>query len=554
MAADTSTLYAKISTIQFSDFTPSRITRPSSNHLLQEHDPVADLCSASVARGNRERSHSAMVCSNIPLKGRYVDVEITQSFPGGIPIVSIAEEELIAGRGHSLSDPTAGCTINPLCIRSRNESKRTAIRRKRTEKMDAPSFIVLESCNENNGTEIASSPKRIPDAKAIRPAPLGIPAANKIRIKKRHFSPPRSPPPPPPPPVVESGFHREDKNSREVEHGVPAVTSVVDEGGYVTVHRLDTSDYTDSARIGDKSRNEDESLTSPGNARSAYSSGSSSPIPCSYIVRTENGRIAITEDDSQHYSDAEDQAPVPSVFQKAHKPLTKHSPSSLLSSSAPSSRVPLTMPSIPSPLLQDGGSPPRIGRTKPVPPPRRKTLLQLQETNIQYHSDSRVLKSAKSSPDLHAPAQRARSVSFLQCKVGEDCGQYPADYLSCKEVDCYIECVDHVAKHLVDSRPVEVVAYVTSEKVRLAPPKNAALLFKSFAMKDILSVQKCSKNKRIIGIVVWKPKSLPACHILRCPDHLVANSLYEATWYQSQSVDDVALKSKVRLGSGNSFE
>lgn len=136
---------------------------------------------------------------------------------------------------------------------------------------------------------------------------------------------------------------------------------------------------------------------------------------------------------------------------------------------------------------------------------------------------------------------RLRTASFFQSKAGEDCGQYAADYLGCREIDCYIGCVDQVAKQLVDSKSVEVIAYVTSEKVRLAPPKSSALLFKSFAMKDILSVEKCSKNKRIVGVLVWKSRGIPSCHILRCPTHIIANSLYETIWFQSQNIDEVML-------------
>ena len=150
-----------------------------------------------------------------------------------------------------------------------------------------------------------------------------------------------------------------------------------------------------------------------------------------------------------------------------------------------------------------------------------------------------------SSPEMLSDTRRTRSVSFLQCKVGQDCGQYPADYLGSKEIDCYVDCVDVAAKELVVSRTVDVVAYVTSEKIRLAPPNNSALLFKSFAMKELLSVQKCSKNKRIVGLVLWRPKNIPVCHVLRCSDHLVSSALYDAVRQQSQSVDDVTL-SKVR--------
>ena len=102
--------------------------------------------------------------------------------------------------------------------------------------------------------------------------------------------------------------------------------------------------------------------------------------------------------------------------------------------------------------------------------------------------------------------------------------------------------VNSVAKQLVDQRPAEVIAYVSSQKIRLAPSRNESVLFKSFAIKDILMVEKCTINKRIIGIVIWKSKSRPpTCHILRFPDEITSKSFYEAVWEQSQIYDDATL-------------
>ena len=154
------------------------------------------------------------------------------------------------------------------------------------------------------------------------------------------------------------------------------------------------------------------------------------------------------------------------------------------------------------------------------------------------------LKSTASSPalltsDTMSVTPRSRSVSFLQCDAGSDMGSFPADYLGSKEIDSYTNTVNTVAKQLVNSKAVEVIAYVSSEKLRLAPPRNQALLFKSFAVRDILGVEICSKNKRIVGVLVWK-KGLPVCHILRCASSLMSAGLHESLLYQTQQVDDVA--------------
>ena len=119
-------------------------------------------------------------------------------------------------------------------------------------------------------------------------------------------------------------------------------------------------------------------------------------------------------------------------------------------------------------------------------------------------------------------------------------GSFPADYLGSKEINSYTNTVNTVAKQLVNSKAVEVIAYVSSEKIRLAPPRNRALLFKSFAVRDILGVEICSKNNRIVGVLVWKRGQLPMCHILRCASSLVSASLQESLLYQTQQVDEVA--------------
>ena len=600
--ADSSTLYSSLSPMHFSDFTPSRVTRPSSNPFLQEHDPVSNLY--DLVR-NRDRSHSAMVCgNNVPLKGRYVDVEFAASFPPvgsrspGEKKVEIYEEV----RKHSKSDPPA--YFNPLCTRKRSESKRTAFRKKQTDSedseepdgdvmktMETPTFVVFESTNISRGSNGVHSPP----SKPFKSAPLGLPTVNKIKLKKRRLSPPSTPPPPPPPPPevafiaepVEStavSLQRGDQTTGMIESGVSGFAAG---SSYVVLHRVDGELASDAncAAISAHERATAAERTEwqpPRNASSAgspaerYSSGSSPPV-CRQREEeeshsdSEDGLTSSTDCDSDGDSGgpidiATEPIPIPTV--RRHKLLSRYTPSPPLwpaGQSLPSGRVPLaaTTPPLSSPpLLQNGGTtsppplsppqfsplpsssapqfspPPLIGKTRPVPPPRQRSISQAG--SIRYSPDGRTLKAMHSSPAILSEG-RLRTASFFQSKAGEDCGQYAADYLGCREIDCYIGCVDQVAKQLVDSKSVEVIAYVTSEKVRLAPPKSSALLFKSFAMKDILSVEKCSKNKRIVGVLVWKSRGIPSCHILRCPTHIIANSLYETIWFQSQNIDEVML-------------
>ena len=189
-------------------------------------------------------------------------------------------------------------------------------------------------------------------------------------------------------------------------------------------------------------------------------------------------------------------------------------------------------------IPEDDVEPPDIGFTRPVPRPQPDEA----QTSPPHRRHPGVLKWTISNPELISDTRRSRSVSFLNSKAGVERGRFSADYLGSKNIDRYLGCVDVAAKELVDLRsPVDVVAYVSSEKVRLAPPKNEALLFKSFSMKELFLVQKCTKNKRIFGIIVWKPKSVPVCHVLRCSSNIMANSFYESVWNQSQRVDDVTL-------------
>jgi len=562
MAADPSTLYARLSPIRFTDFTPSRVTRTSSNTYLQEHGPLEDLLrSGRECDLERERSHSAMVvCDERPLKGRYVDIDFVVSYPGGnrsrVDRLQKLGSEQHAGRAHSCSDPTANGAVHPLYMRMRSESRRTAIRRKPESELldvlikngadmvDTPSFVIIEGIDEQPAAKCnGAKPKRAPETKP-NASPLG---ANKIRVKKRRtaISPPHSPPPPPPPLIVESISPSVDLTSLKAGLSPPVAPASPENDGYVAL-----GFHVDSTNP--------QATTSPipvGGAVQGSWGDSHGSEPLNHSM--EGSPIVkdfVRYSDSEDSSDTEDVQRFPICRTPAHKPLDRwtpsNSPTGLPTWSAPNGQTGGSVsPPLPSPLLRDSSSPPhspQIGKTKPVPPPKRLSFSHSPDT-FRVHPANRALKTMQSSPEIFPDTSRSRSVSFLQCKVGQDYGHYPADYLGSKEIDSYLDCVDVVAKQVVESRTVDIIAYVTSEKIRLAPPNNSALLFKSFAIKDLLSVQKCSKNKRIVGLVLWKPKSNPICHVLRCPNHLVSGALYEAVWLQSQSVDDIALQ-KVSVG------
>ena len=140
--------------------------------------------------------------------------------------------------------------------------------------------------------------------------------------------------------------------------------------------------------------------------------------------------------------------------------------------------------------------------------------------------------------------------SFLFSGAGQELGKYYSSYIGSRELDHYVGCFDECAQQLVDPkapvRSMDVVVYVTTEKVRLAPPLFGPL-FKSIAVKDILAVGQCTKNKRLVGITVWKLNSVPVTHLLRCSDHLVSNALVESVNLATQTIDD-AILNKVCAG------
>lgn len=226
-----------------------------------------------------------------------------------------------------------------------------------------------------------------------------------------------------------------------------------------------------------------------------------------------------------------------------------------------------------SPISVGNISPKFIGRTKPVPPPKRCTsndnfdnyspLSFSPSLTFSPSADVSPAPSSQSSPLSSSPSsshkkflssrsvssselvaslgsQYSKAFTFHDCKAGEESGRFNVDYFGEKEVDEYVKSMNTITKQLMtEQRPREMVMYVSSEKIRLAPP-NSATLYKSFAIKDVLWARKCSKNKHIVGIVIWKSTALkPCCHILRCRDNVMAKTLVDTLWEQTQKVDEV---------------
>ena len=455
--------YAQLSPIHVSDFTPSRVTRRSSNHFLQEHNAIDELYSTV-------RSPSQLSCVLVQavegerkLRGEYIEVDFTNGYPScsnqtkfmrsssceekGNKVVDIVTRE------KSVSDPTANGTMQPLCMRRRTERRRTAFRNKSRSSSERSSRSSYEAAFSDATKEMDVEPSvvmyhdRLQDSSSVM-SRNNVQAAS---TTNQHFP----------------------QSHTEIRADAPLQEYEYRRGRDAGHNQLQEWFFED--------------------AEKEY------------------------RDLSQELPELPETRPVvqPSGHPSGRKPILESThQSSFFSRSSPAIRTPA-----PSSLKDRSNS--------------------QVEGDRRDNSGRTVFNDASSStPDL---SRRPRSVSFMNCSAGTEQGRFPADYMGSCEMDSYIECVDTVAKNLINLRPVEVMAYVTSEKLRLAPPKNSSLLFKSFAIKDILSIQKCTKNKRIVGIIVWKSKATPLCHVLRCPTQLVSNALYESILEQTQRVDDIAM-------------
>ena len=531
--------YARLSQIQFSDYTPSRITRPSSNHFLQEHCTIDELYDTVHVRRPLQLYNVLAQAkeSERQLKGNYIQVEFADSYPGSDrPVCSCkprggSRKSATGGAAaKSLREWTANGTVFPLCIRSRTERRRTAFRRRGDKsasistdsgrgsiseesellpdvarEMDVEPSVVtyhdrlgdtsssLLGCNGAQNVHLrrdfAAKRARTQQTKAlVRPVPFQLPTADSEDIcTDSPSTPPDSSP------------------LMQTQHSYPDPAPATSADGTEQNSWLSLSEVDEEDPGNQDEETLEEYFTSLGGASRLPNLPETQPM---------------------------------AIPRSGHQPLSRQSPH-MVTSSQPS------LLTFPTPTSPPPAAPTNNYRgRKPPPPPKAKSQgdLYTKETFASTPASSTTKESSKSSPDLSGcqPQHRQRSVSFMNCNAGAELGQFPADYLGCRQVDSYIGYADAVAKELITSRPIEVMAYVTSEKLRLAPPKNSSVLFKSFAVKDILSVQKCSKNKRIVCVSVWKSKAVPQCHVLRCPTTLVSNALYDSILDQTQNVDDIS--------------
>lgn len=125
----------------------------------------------------------------------------------------------------------------------------------------------------------------------------------------------------------------------------------------------------------------------------------------------------------------------------------------------------------------------------------------------------------------------------------EDYGRFTVVYLGKMEIDCYTNCIDKCAKKMLDPKsPVsvhssEVIVDIMSSRVRLLKPSTGMLLI-SIPVRDLFASSQCTKNKRLVGVIVWKRNCVePVCHLFRCSDQQLSNTLLDSLTSVKQDAD-----------------
>ena len=555
MAGDTSTLYSELSPVSFSEFTPSRVTRISSNHFLQEHDPVHN----SIAQQRHRRSRP--VTSATSLKGTYVHVDFSRrdspasskSSAEGI-LETVPEELCVVGDERAYSKSPVRIALEFVdrsspevafepaiapndcwgSFLSDDSSYRSFSGSSSSQDMMSQS---TESFDFSRPTSFALAVAENPilfDNDTYSSTPRQVcPAAPHARVPRVNFGSSQSPPPlppkgipadrnySPPPPPSESPLRMPSSGSDSGE-------SLNSDGEHYFLPLSPTEDLSTPSRSSCSAYScvvdglHPKTILSPVLNRrrqpSSPLSSSPSPSPSPPLQRTVMAR----------------QPPSPLLRNgrntpNVHHHYQAHSPPALRSCSE----------------LYTNDSSEEHHEYRPVPPPRRNVGSARSPSHVEASKFRRCSDGA-----LVANGVAERQPNFLFSGAGQELGRCYASYLGSKEMDHYLGCFDECAQQLVDPkapvRPTNVVVYVCTEKVRLAPPLFGPL-FKSIAVKDILAAGQCSKNKRLVGVTVWKLNSVPVTHLLRCSDHLVSNELVEAINLATQTIDDAVLN-KVRAG------
>ena len=174
-------------------------------------------------------------------------------------------------------------------------------------------------------------------------------------------------------------------------------------------------------------------------------------------------------------------------------------------------------------------TPPAFTKTNSSSTPNLFAVSPCNPTGTPSYKDSDVTSTAGSQNNLSST---------------ENYGHYLVNYLGGREVDSYLNCINDCAKKILHpkannmgSLSDDVIVEITLSKIRFLQPKSGVLL-KSIMMQEVFIFSQCDKNKRIVGVLVWKRNSpTPICHLFRCPDQLVSNALMDALATAKQDME-----------------
>lgn len=171
-------------------------------------------------------------------------------------------------------------------------------------------------------------------------------------------------------------------------------------------------------------------------------------------------------------------------------------------------------------------------------------LLLGEQPSLFFESHpTRLCSIKKSAPSESNQSNSAAAATKLD--DGEEIGNFFVSYIGTCDIDKYLDCIDECVQTIINpslsSRSTEASLYIYSERIKLEMSKPDALS-QSLEVSDIVLVGQCSKNKHLIGIVLWKPSTALKCHFVRCSDPCLSNTVLHSIQYVVQCYQEEGLK------------
>lgn len=495
------TLYSQLSPISFSEFTPSRVTRVSNNPYLQEHCPFSSSIVASGVPPNRPRKISSTTppptSSNKYVELAFNGTEQTQLSNKDVTVSSTETIEDCYStirryqrpEGSFKPESVLGYTADSL-DEEEQEAESKIIRQSLTSTsihMDRPiSFAIAIDENPISIFDIGSptastgrvsggvSQDHLPDDIIASRTSSTTPNTNRQSTEGRSLVSPSS----------------KDESSISIYRNVP-VDIPHPLGGHPAAH---VNHSRVSAHINDHVP--------------ALSSGNTSGNEYYNVVLSDHKVMPSYRRSSSDFS------PLDTTC--------SFSPSGSVFRSNNHHRVP--------PDGTNGGT--NSCSMEDLLHHHHKTIVKPRGSLV--HSNS----CSTSTPNLPQLLTSASSSSSE-----ESYGRFTVVYLGKMDTDCYTSCIDKCAQKMLDPKSTiplhtsEVTVDIMSSRIRLMKPTSGMLLV-SIPVNDIFTFSQCSKNKRLVGVIVWKRNTIvPVCHLFRCYDQLLSKAFLDSITSVKQDAD-----------------